>query len=225
MTQVGTEPIPEIKIDEVGSNGGSSGFAVMILFSGALALVFGVIMYFYNISANNQVKDLENRKTEIVSQLSTPENLKIEEMVNGASNSIDKVKLIKSGTEYTIPKFVDDFSLVVMKSVKLANMTVDADGGIKIDGTAPDQLTLAKFLQSLKDAKFLKEMKLISLTKASNPNPEVTFSISLVMDKENVLSETSTEKVTDTTTTTDSAFLGETSTTAPSTDVASEVIQ
>lgn len=174
-----TQPMPELSIDQ-GHHGRFTGFAIMVIISGIAVVLFAVFMYLYNLSLKNQIADLSSQKANLLSQIQTPENQKIEETINSAAAVVGQLSQFLDTKGYKTGNFLDDFPKVVNKSAQINNLVVDKSGSVKMDGTAKSQAELAQLMQSLQDAKFIKNVQLAGSSIASG---SVSFSLSAELDK------------------------------------------
>lgn len=186
-----SRPMPQLTIDNASGNR-LSGFSLLVVISTILAVVICGFFYFYNLSLTNQIADLDGQRSALISELQTPDNLKLEEQINGAASAISSISTLSGSGQYKLSKFLDDLPTAMTKDSKFNGLSVDRDGAVKIDGVTVSQTSLAKLIQSFNDAKFLKDVILLSSAVSSESNkPVVAFSLSMSVNSETV-AETAT---------------------------------
>lgn len=177
-------PMPQLIIDD-NHRYQLSSFLMFTIVGAIMALGATVFFFLYNISLGNQVTDLEEQKSALVSEIGLPENVETEKVINGAADSIAKITSIKSENRYGLNTFLADFNKIVPKDVKINNMSVDEQRVLKIDGTTTSQFSVARFVVSLNQAKYLSDVQLMGSNKGSeNDKAVVSFSISTIVTEQ-----------------------------------------
>lgn len=209
MVEGSFQPQVELSVDQ---NKGvkSSGFATLLMISTALVVLFTAFLMIYNFSLSRQVTDLNGQKSALISQIKTPDNQKIEALINGTADSISSLKILVGSDQYKLSNLMVDLPKVVNKNVVINNFSLDSFDHIRIDGVTNNQTSLAKFMQSLQDSVIFKNVSLAATSNnGSDAKTATTFSISLDLDRtsanESIQKTVSSTTSTDTTTSTTAA--------------------
>ncbi len=147
-------------------------------------MAFAVAMLLYQFSLSRQVNNLQSQKADLASQIKTPDNQKLEALINGTADSIALIKSLQNSAEYKMGNFIVDFPKLVGTGVVIKNLSVDADLQVKVDAATASQASLAKFMQSLQDSPLFQDVTLVSSgTGGAAPKTATTFSIVAKINK------------------------------------------
>lgn len=182
MVEGPTQEVPQFSIDQ--SKGpGLGGFGLFTVASLLVIVILTVFFYVYYLSLNRKTSSLQAEKADLVSQIMTPDNQKLEGLVNGAAASIQQINQYKNINGYSVKDFLEDFPKIATKQVTVRNLSLDSDGQLRLDAVVTSQIALAQFLTSMKNSGIITNISLSndSITVVDS-NTTVAFSITAGVD-------------------------------------------
>lgn len=164
----------------------------------AVVVLATVFLYLQSRATQNAVLDKEATKDEIVSQLSSPSYVAVEQKANGFKEAYNILAKI-SGTEMPKKELLNELYTYFTKDVFIRNLSLSADGSMVLDGETASYRAVADFMTALKSYKRISAVSLANVSLSSGEgvatNKSVSFSVSCKIDtaKKDVAKEKSSQ--------------------------------
>ena len=160
-------------------------FNLLVIIAAVIATVFTIVLFFYQLSLKNQISDLTGQKASLLSQIQTPENLDIEDQVNGIITSIDQIKSIKDSDSNRFQLALSNLPAIALKTSQVKNFSIDEFGILSLDVTTNSNENVAKFLESLNKSSFLENVQLLSSNASGTTEaPVIDFSVTATINQD-----------------------------------------
>jgi hypothetical protein len=164
-------------------------FNLLVIIAAVIATVFTIALFFYQLSLKNQISDLTGQKASLLSQIQTPENLDIEDQVNGIITSIDQIKSIKDSDSNRFQLALSNLPAIALKISQVKNFSIDEFGILSLDVTTNSNENVAKFLESLNKSSFLENVQLLSSNASGTTEaPVIDFSVTATINQDKTAS-------------------------------------
>lgn len=188
-------------------------FNLLTIIAGVIAIVFTIAIYFYQLSLKNQISDLTGQKASLLSQIQTPENLDIENQVNGIITSVNLIKSIKDSDSNRFSLALSNLPPIILKTSRVKNFSIDEFGVLSLDVVTNSNENVAKFLKSLDESNFLENIQLLSSNASGTTEaPVIDFSVTATINQDKTISLESDNLESNTESSDDSSGVNETTT-------------
>jgi hypothetical protein len=184
MTGETHQQAAELVIDQ-NSNRGIGSSSILFSCSAIAAILFCLFLVVYNYSLKRNISSLEDQKASIISQIQTPENLKLEQTINSTAAAIGQLSSLYDPDYFANSSFLTEFNKLVNKTASVTTLSLDENDNLRIDGQTNGMTSLAVFLQSLENTGYLSKVNLVGVSNESLDNVSSTkFSISCFLDRD-----------------------------------------
>lgn len=174
----------------------SNGAGVLLWITFVIALSLMVYLFFANRSMANAVAEKQINKNDIIAQLSSPENVAIEDQANafkGAFTILSEISANRLPKKDLLTELYGNFT----KDVKVRNLALASDGTLTIDGSAASYRGVADFMVGLSAYRRASDVKLASVALSSDDKvavkEKVVFSVTAKLNMAKAVPETITE--------------------------------
>lgn len=174
---------------------------VVLWLTFGISLVATILLFMLSKSVENSVKEKQQSRDELISQLQSPSYTQIETKANSFKTAFDIFSTISN---YKLSKkdLLEELYKYMTKDVIIQNLSISSEGALQMDGATSSYRNVADFLTALKSSDRISEISVGGINRDQDPEKDpkkiITFSVDAKINVNKDITSDNSSQINDT---------------------------